>query len=53
MNVGRWIRDHEPVMCANCGKLMFRKDACFAQTLTLRNVLLCVKCFQHYFLNWK
>jgi RNase P subunit RPR2 len=47
--IDRWLRDHEPVFCALCLRLLFRKDALYRQTTLSRVVPLCEKCHQELF----
>ena len=39
-----WLWIHEPVFCASCGRLVFRKDAHTTQMLSGRLVKLCKTC---------
>ena len=44
-----WLIDHEPIFCAFCGRLMFRKDAYPTQTLYGQMVDLCETCRRKWF----
>jgi hypothetical protein len=44
-----WLRDHEPVFCALCLRLIFRKDAIYNEMTTGRIVSLCGKCHNEIF----
>ena len=44
-----WLVDHEPVFCAICGHLIFRKDAKPTPTLSGQVVDLCSPCHSKWF----
>jgi hypothetical protein len=44
-----WLYDHEPVFCASCSRLMFRKNARRKQLLTGAWVKICPACDVKFF----
>jgi hypothetical protein len=47
--IDRWLRDHEPVFCALCLRVLFRKHALYQQTTLGRVVPLCKRCHTELF----
>jgi RNase P subunit RPR2 len=45
----KWLKDHEPVFCALCLTLKFKKHVTYRQTTLGRVVPLCRKCHQELF----
>jgi hypothetical protein len=43
-NIWPWLKAHEPVFCALCLRLIFKKDATYTEMTTGRIVGLCGKC---------
>jgi hypothetical protein len=40
----RWLKNHEPIFCAFCLRLVFKQDANYTEMTTGRIVPLCGKC---------
>jgi RNase P subunit RPR2 len=47
--LNRWLKNHEPVFCALCLRLIFKKDATYNEMMTGRIVPLCQKCHNEIF----
>jgi hypothetical protein len=47
-----WLNNHQPVICAGCGKISFKKDVMYEQHRTAGVKPLCFTCHRELFEPW-